>query len=59
MHRHDPQFETKIILFATLLGFLFGCVCGPFGVNGASWDSTKGIWPTQEMTSRYKCIRTF
>ncbi|CAB4009003.1 PREDICTED: uncharacterized protein LOC105336466 isoform X2, partial [Paramuricea clavata] len=40
------------LMISVTVGFLFGCVCGPFGVNGASWDSTKGIWPTQEMTSR-------
>ncbi|CAB4014001.1 Hypothetical predicted protein [Paramuricea clavata] len=36
----------------TTYGFLFGLICGPFGVNGASWDNTKRIWPTNEMTSR-------
>ncbi|CAB4014000.1 Hypothetical predicted protein [Paramuricea clavata] len=40
------------LFFSVVVGFVFGCICGPLGVNGASWDNTKGIWPTQEMSSR-------
>ncbi|CAB4010924.1 Hypothetical predicted protein [Paramuricea clavata] len=40
------------LILSVTIGFLFGFICGSLGVNGASWDSTKGIWPTQEMTKR-------
>ncbi|XP_046849320.1 uncharacterized protein LOC124442861 isoform X2 [Xenia sp. Carnegie-2017] len=47
-------FKTEIcgLAISVVVGLLFGFIAGTFGRSGASWDSVKGIWPTNEMSSR-------